>query len=83
MRSTRRLPLNYFIVPVLAVALAAVSASARPLVASAPALLVGADDPGVAKLQTAVRSRAVAIDAVAMDALAIGRPIELNLFDDV
>ena len=83
MRSTRRLPLNYFIVPVLAVALAAVSASAQPPVAPTPSLLVGADHPVVAQLQTAVRSRAVEIDAVALAALAIGRPIELNLFDDV
>ncbi len=85
MRSTRRLPLNpfMFMVPVLAVALAAVSASARPPVASAPSLLVGADDPEVAQLQTAVRSRAVEIDAVTLNALATGRPIALNLFDDV
>ena len=83
MRSTRRLPFHYFIVPVLAFTLNAVTASAGPLVASAPSLLAGADDPVVAQLQTAVRSRAVEIDAVALDALAIGRPIELNLFDDV
>jgi len=83
MRSTRRLPLNHFILPVLAVALAAVTASARPPVASAPSLLAAAGDPSVAPLDTAVRTRAVEIDAVVLDALAIGRPIELNLFDDV
>ena len=83
MRSTRRLPFHHLAVPVLAVALAVVTASAGPLVASAPLLLGGADDPFVAQLPTAVRSRAVEIDARALDALAIGRPIELNLFDDV
>jgi hypothetical protein len=78
--------LNSCIVSVLAVALAAlpaVTASAGPLVGTAPSLLAATDNPVVDELQTAIRSRSVEIEAVALDALATGRPIELNLFDDL
>ena len=83
MRSTCRLPLNSCIVSVFAVALAVMTASAGPLAGSAPSLLAATDNPIVDELQTAIRSRGVEIDAVALDALATGRPIELNLFNDL
>ena len=89
MRSTRPLPFHQPIVSCVAVALAALTAVtaptvwARPPVSSAPSLLAASDGLVGAELSSAVRSRAVEIDAATLDTLATGRPVQLNLFDDV